>query len=56
MFLLIPALISFIIDIIIKDRGSNNYVNKEYKIENNKFHGLLKCFTYIVLLFLIVLF
>ena len=56
MFLLIPALISFIIDILIKDRSSNNYVNKEYKIENNKFHGLLKCFTHIILLFLIVLF
>ena len=56
MFLLIPALISFIIDILIKDRCSNNYVNKEYKIENNKFHSLLKCFTHIILLFLIVLF
>ncbi len=56
MFLLTPALISFIIDIVVKDRDTNNFVKKEYVIENNKFHILLKGFTYFILLFLAVLF
>lgn len=57
MFLLVPALVSFIIDIIIKDKSNNNFVNKPYVIKENKYiHLILKIFVYIVLLFLFILF
>lgn len=57
MFLLVPALISFIIDVFVKDKSNMNFVNKEYVVKDNKIpHTILKIFTYTIILFLFILF
>lgn len=55
LFLLIPAFISFLFDNFTKDY-SNSSSGKEYKIKNNKTRDvILTIFTYLVLIFIIVL-
>lgn len=57
LFLLVPAIISFVIDIIIKDNSNNNFVNKPYVIKERKIiHSILKAFVYLIILFLFLLF
>ena len=57
MFLLIPALISFLIDIVVKDKSNMNFINKRYTIKNIGIsHFVLKIFTHIIIIFLFILF
>lgn len=54
LFLLIPAIISFIIDILLKDYNSNLY-NKGYEIKDNKRRDILfGIFTYTVIIFIFI--
>lgn len=56
-FLLIPAFVSFIFDVLNKDVASNNSFDKEFKIKNNKYRDVLSyIFIFIIVLFLICLF
>lgn len=57
MFLLIPALISFLFDLFSRDKSSLNFVNKEYCIKRNKWRDFIfNVFVYLVILFLLILF
>jgi len=57
MFLLIPALISFLIDIVTKDKSNMNFINKDYVVKDNGIiHIILKIITYIIIIFLFILF
>lgn len=57
MFLLVPAFISFIFDICMKDRSNLNFTNKKYVIKNNKKRdAIFKFIVYLVILFLLILF
>lgn len=54
LFLLMPAFVSFLFDNFSKDYSSNN-VNKEYRISKNKLRDrVLSIFTYIVILFVLI--
>lgn len=56
MFLLIPALVSFLFDLLSKDRANNNFVNKEFVIKENKIiDKFLKILVYFVIIFLFIL-
>lgn len=55
MFLLIPAVFSFIFDLLNKENGNSSFTNKEYIINKNKVKDrLLAIFTYIILSFEII--
>lgn len=56
LFLLIPAVISFLFDNFTKDYANGEFENKEYKIEKNGIRDiLLTCFVYLILIFVIML-
>ena len=56
LFLLIPAIISFLFDNFTKDYANGEFESKNYKIEKNKTRDIcLTIFVYLVLLFIIVL-
>ena len=56
LFLLIPAIISFLFDNFTKDYANGEFENKEYKIEKNKIRDiLLTCFVYLILIFIVML-
>lgn len=57
MFLLIPALISFLFDLFAKDKSGLNFVNKEYRIKQNRIRDIVfNIFVYLIILFLMILF
>lgn len=56
LFLLIPAIISFLFDNFAKDYANGEFESKEYRIHNNKIRDyILTIFVYITLIFIIVL-
>lgn len=51
LFLLIPAIISFLFDNFSKDYASGDFEGNEYRVENNKTRDIaLKIFTYLIIL------
>lgn len=56
LFLLIPAIISFIFDNFTKDYANGEFESKKYKIEKNKIRNIiLTAFVYLILLFIVIL-
>ncbi len=56
LFLLIPALISFLFDLLVKDYSDGEYMNNSIISDNKFVNILLKIFVYLVLIFIVVLF